>query len=135
MTVITYGTFDLLHYGHIFLLKRAAALGDRLIVGVSTDAFVAQKGKQVVFPLEKRMEMVRDLRFVDLVIPEQDMAQKIEDIRKYSADIFVLGSDYEKTFLEMPEYPIVASMCKVVFLPRTPSISTTALKKKLSNNA
>ena len=134
MTVITYGTFDLLHYGHIFLLKRASQLGDRLIVGVSADEFVMQKGKQVVFPLEKRMEMVRDLRFVDLVIPEYDMAQKIEDIRKYSADIFVLGSDYEKAFPEMPEYPIVAEMCKVVFLPRTPSISTTALKEKLSNS-
>ena len=131
MTVLTYGTFDLMHYGHILLLKRASLLGDRLIVGVSSDTFVEEKGKKCVFPLEKRMEMVKDLRFVDLVIPEYSMAQKVEDIQKYHADIFVLGSDYEKTFLEMKEYPEVAAKCKVIFLPRTPDISTTMLKEKL----
>ncbi len=131
MTVITYGTFDLLHYGHILLLKRASKLGDRLIVGVSTDDFVQQKGKKTVFPLEQRMEMVRDLRFVDLVIPEYNMAQKVDDIQKYDADIFVLGSDYAQSFLKMAEYPRVAEKCKVIFLPRTPSISTTILKEKI----
>lgn len=83
-TVITYGTFDLLHYGHLNLLKRASKLGDRLIVGVSTDDFCRVKGKTTVFALDKRMEMISDLRYVSLVIPEHNMAQKINDIEKYS---------------------------------------------------
>ena len=130
-TVITYGSFDLLHYGHIQLLKNASALGDKLIVGVSTDEMCLEKGKQVAFPLEKRMEMVSYLRFVDEVIPEHNMAQKIEDIKQYNVDVFCLGSDYEDVFPNMPEYEAVASMCEVVFLPRTPNISTTLLKSLL----
>lgn len=97
-TVITYGTFDLLHYGHLNLLKRASRLGDRLIVGVSTDEFCLEKGKKTVFKLEQRMEMVSDLKYVYLAIPEHNMAQKVSDIEKYGADIFVLGSDYSDTF-------------------------------------
>ena len=131
ITVITYGTFDLLHYGHLNLLKRASQLGDRLIVGVSTDECVEAKGKKPVFSCEKRMEYVADLKYVSKVIPEYNMQQKVEDIKKYHVDIFLLGDDYVETFLKMPEYEQIKDLCKVVFLPRTPNISTTLLKGKL----
>lgn len=134
MTVITYGTFDLMHYGHLLLLKRCKALGDKLIVGVSTDKMCITKGKRTVFNTQQRMEMVSDLKFVDLVIPEHDMKQKIEDIKKYKADIFVLGSDYKDVFPKMTEYPEVAKLCKVVFLERTPNISTSILKQEMEQN-
>ena len=133
ITVITYGTFDLLHYGHLNLLKRASQLGDRLIVGVSTDEFVKTKGKTTVFDCAKRMEYVGDLKYVSEVIPEYNMQQKVEDIKKYSVDIFLLGDDYAETFLQMPEYDQIKDLCKVVFLPRTPDISTTMLKDKRAN--
>lgn len=97
-TVITYGTFDLLHYGHLRLLKRCAALGDKLIVGVSTDDMCASKGKTPVFNCEERMQMVSDLRYVSIVIPEYNMAQKVTDIDKYNVDIFVLGDVIKKNF-------------------------------------
>ena len=131
VTVITYGTFDLIHYGHLNLLKRASQLGDRLIVGVSTDEMCLEKGKKTVFPCEKRMDYLKDLRHVDLVIPEYNMAQKVEDIKRYNVDIFLLGDDYAEAFLKMPEYEQIKDICKVVFLPRTPNISTTILKAKL----
>jgi glycerol-3-phosphate cytidylyltransferase len=127
-TVITYGTFDLLHYGHLNLLKRASQLGNRLIVGVSSDDFVKSKGKEAVFSCEKRMEYISDLKYVSEVIPEYSMQQKVEDIKKYHVDIFVLGDDYAESFLRMPEYEQIKDLCQVVFLPRTPSISTTRLK-------
>ena len=130
-TVITYGTFDLIHYGHLNLLKRASALGDYLIVGVSTDACAFSKGKKTIFDCKKRMEYIEDLKYVDKVIPEHNMQQKIEDIKKYNVDIFLLGDDYAKTFLEMPEYDQIKDLCKIVFLPRTPDISTTMLKEKI----
>ena len=130
-TVITYGTFDLIHYGHLNLLKRAKTLGDYLIVGVSSDEFCLEKGKQTVYNLERRMEYVRDLRYVDLVIPEYSMAQKVQDITAYDVDVFVLGDDYAKKFLEMPEYELIKDRCMVTFLPRTPDISTTYLKNKI----
>ena len=130
-TVITYGTFDLLHYGHLNLLKRASLLGDRLIVGVSTDEFAYKKGKNTVFSCEKRMEYISDLKYVSEVIPEHCMSQKVEDILKYNVDIFLLGDDYAETFLKMPEYDQIKNLCEVVFLPRTPDISTTMLKEKL----
>ena len=130
-TVITYGTFDLLHYGHLNLLKRASLMGDRLIVGVSTDEFAQEKGKKTVFSCEKRMEYLADLKYVSEVIPEYSMSQKIEDIKKYNVDIFLLGDDYAETFLKMPEYDQIKNLCEVVFLPRTPNISTTLFKEKL----
>lgn len=130
-TVITYGTFDLFHYGHYMLLKRARALGDRLIVGVSTDRMCRDKGKVCTLPQDIRMSMVRDLAFVDAVFPEETMEQKIQDVDRYGADIFVLGSDYETVFPQMAEYSAVARRCEVVFLPRTPDISTSDLKSRL----
>ncbi len=129
-TVITYGTFDLLHYGHMNLLKRAKAYGDRLIVGVSSDEFALEKGKKTCYDLNKRMEMLRDLRYVDLVIPEYSMAQKIDDCIKYNVDYFILGSDYSEVFTKMPEYKKICKLCQIVFLERTPNISTTILKSK-----
>lgn len=129
-TVITYGTFDLLHYGHMNLLKRASKLGDKLIVGVSTDDCCLEKGKKTVFDVNKRMEMVSDLKYVSLVIPEYNMAQKVEDVIKYGVDVFVLGSDYSDAFLKMPEYGLIKNRCDIVFLPRTEGVSTTILKQE-----
>lgn len=129
--VITYGTFDLLHYGHINLLNRAKAFGDFLVVGVSTDEMCLTKGKQTVLDINKRMELVSSIKCVDLVIPEHNMAQKIEDVKKYNIDIFILGDDYKETFLQMAEYEEVNKLCKIIFLERTPEISTTILKKEL----
>lgn len=131
MNVLTYGTFDLLHYGHLLLLKRCSQLGDKLFVGVSTDEFCKEKGKNVIFSCEKRMEMVSDLRFVDVVFPENNLQQKITDIQKYDIDVFVLGSDYEKVFPQMDEYRYVSENCEIVFLPRTPNISTSQLKQNI----
>ena len=107
-------------------------MGDRLIVGVSTDEFCLEKGKKTVFKLEQRMEMVSDLKYVYLAIPEHNMAQKVSDIEKYGADIFVLGSDYSDTFLKMPEYELIKDKCDIIFLPRTDGISTTILKNEWS---
>lgn len=129
--VVTYGTFDLIHYGHLNLLKRAKALGDYLLVGVSTDEFCSTKGKKTVFDLEHRMAYISDLRYVDMVIPEFSMEQKVYDIKKYNIDIFVLGNDYADTFKLMPEYDLIKECCQIVFLPRTPVISSTLLKETL----
>ncbi|GBR51631.1 glycerol-3-phosphate cytidyltransferase [Acetobacter pomorum DSM 11825] len=118
-TVITYGTFDTLHYGHIRLLRRAAELGDRLIVGLSTDEFNFLKGKKSLFTYEDRKKDIEALRFVDLVIPEGNWEQKIKDVQKYSVDIFTIGSDWEG------EFDFLNDFCKVVYLERTPSISST----------
>ena len=129
ITVLTYGTFDLFHYGHYFLLKHARALGDCLIVGVSSDKLCKQKGKIPVFGQEERMRIVEDLKFVDKVVIENSMAQKVADAKKYGAKIFVLGDDYAETFPLMPEYEELKELgCETVFLPRTPGISTTAIK-------
>ena len=129
ITVLTYGTFDLFHYGHYFLLKRARALGDSLIVGVSSDKLCDQKGKMPVFGQDQRMRIIKDLKFVNRVIIENSMAQKVDDAKKYGAKIFVLGDDYAQTFPQMPEYNQLKEIgCETVFLPRTPNISTTAIK-------
>lgn len=124
--VITYGTFDLLHYGHIELLKRAKALGDYLIVALSTDEFnMNMKHKKCYFNYEIRKQLVEAIRYVDLVIPEENWEQKIEDIREYQADIFVMGDDWEGKFDFLKDY------CEVVYLPRTPEISTTQIKNDM----
>ena len=122
-TVITYGTFDILHYGHINLLKRAKALGDYLIVCISTDEFNAIKGKKSYYPYEVRKAMLEAIKYVDLVIPETCWEQKVEDIKKYNVDIFTMGSDWEGKFDFLKEY------CEVIYLPRTEGISSTKIKE------
>ena len=130
--VVTYGTFDYFHYGHYSLLERAKSLGDYLIVGISSDAMAQAKGKATLLSQSRRMSIVSNLKFVDEVILEENMEQKVGDIRKYDINIFVLGSDYKDIFPKMPEYQeLIDAGCKVVFLERTPDISTTELKKKL----
>lgn len=124
-TVITYGTFDLLHYGHVRLLKRAKALGDYLIVGVSTDYFNAIKGKKAYTPYKDRVYTLNAIEYVNKVIPEKNWGQKIHDIKKYHADTFVMGSDWTGKFDYLKPY------CKVIYLPRTKGISTTKIKHDL----
>ena len=130
--ILTYGTFDLFHYGHYNLLKRAKLLGDYLIVGVSSDELCLTKGKKTVLDVGKRVEIVSNLRFVDEVIVEYDMAQKVYDAEKYNAAIFCLGSDYRDVFPTMPEYKKLIDLgCSVIFLERTPDISSSQLKSNL----
>lgn len=125
--VITYGTFDLLHYGHINLLKRAKALGDYLIVGVTTDSFDISRGKlNVQQSLMERIQAVKDTGLADEVIPEEYIGQKIDDIRRYHIDVFAIGSDWEGKFDYLKEY------CEVVYLPRTANISSTKLRQENS---
>lgn len=125
--VITYGTFDLLHYGHINLLKRARELGDYLIVALSTDDFNRQKGKKSYFPYDERKKLVESIRYVDLVIPEHSWEQKRDDILKYHADIFVIGNDWEGKF----DYLKEIEGLEVVYLERTEEISTSKIKEDL----
>jgi glycerol-3-phosphate cytidylyltransferase len=127
--VITYGTYDLLHYGHIELLRRARALGDYLIVALSTDEFNEGKGKKSYFSFEERRRMLEAIRHVDLVIPENTWEQKSEDIRLYHVDTFVIGDDWAGKFDELKEH------CEVVYLERTPEISTTQIKAGLASKA
>ncbi len=124
--VITYGTFDVLHYGHINLLKRAKSLGDYLIVACSTDEFNKIKGKKALYPFEERKKMLESLRFVDLVIPEENWEQKASDIRNFFVDIFVMGDDWSGKFDELKR------LCEVVYLPRTPDVCSTNTKSKLT---
>ena len=127
--VITYGTFDLLHYGHINLLRRAKEKGDYLIVGLSTDEFNSlEKGKKTYFSYEQRKMLLEALRYVDLVIPEKNWQQKAEDVQLYHVDTFVMGNDWEGKFDFLKEY------CEVVYLDRTPEISTTQIKNDLYAN-
>lgn len=123
--VMTYGTFDVLHFGHINLLKRAKALGDYLIVGLSTDEFNAIKGKKSYYTYEQRKSILENLRFVDLVIPENNWAQKQDDIQKYQADIFVMGDDWKGKFDELKQ------LCEVIYLPRTEGVSSTQTKQHI----
>lgn len=126
--VITYGTFDLLHYGHIKLLKRAKALGDYLIVVLSTDEFNwKNKGKKSYFKYEERKILLESIRYVDLVIPEETWEQKKTDIKEYHIDTFVMGDDWKGKF----DY-LKSEGCEVVYLPRTPEISTSQIKNDLN---
>lgn len=125
-TVITYGTFDLFHIGHLNIIKRLSALGDRLIVGVSTDEFNAIKGKRPIVPFEQRLEIVQNIRDVDLAIPEDRWSQKAEDIATYDVDILGMGADWTGKFDD------ISDDIEVVYLPRTDGISTTEMKRVLS---
>jgi len=126
-TVITYGTFDMFHIGHLNLLNRVKSLGDRLIVAVSTDEFNALKGKKTLIPFEQRRQIVEAIRGVDLVIPETNWEQKVADIKQYDVDVFAMGNDWAGKFDYLKEY------CDVVYLERTDGISTTELKQSLKN--
>lgn len=124
--VITYGTYDLLHLGHVNLLRRAKELGDYLIVAVSTDEFNAGKHKTAYYPYEVRKAILESIRYVDEVIPETKWEQKINDIKEHDVDVFVMGDDWEGQFDFLKDY------CEVVYLPRTEGISTTKIKTDLN---
>jgi len=123
--VITYGTFDLIHYGHINLLERAKKLGDYLVVGLSTNEFNEQKNKKCYFSYEERKRLLEALRVVDLVIPEESWEQKRSDILMYHIDTFVMGDDWKGKFDDLKD------ICEVVYLERTPEVSTTKIKTEL----
>ena len=126
-TIITYGTFDMFHIGHLKLLERIKNIADNVIVGVSTDEFNLLKGKKTLIPYSQRSQIVSAISYVDIVIPESSWEQKIIDIKKYNVDIFAIGNDWEGKFDFLKEY------CEVVYLERTKDISTTELKKSLKN--
>ncbi|HIF9502957.1 TPA: glycerol-3-phosphate cytidylyltransferase [Photobacterium damselae] len=125
--VITYGTFDLFHVGHVRLLKRLSSLGDKLFVGLSSDEFNRNKGKKSFFSYSEREEILNSCRYVDFVFPEDNWQQKKDDILKYEADIFAMGDDWKGKFDDLKNY------CDVIYLPRTEDISTTEIKKTLSS--
>jgi len=124
-TVLTYGTCDVLHIGHINLLRRARDLGDRLIVGLSTDEFNAKKHKSSLLDFENRRATLEAIRYVDLVIPEEAWEQKVDDVRNYSVDLFVIGDDWAGQF------DFLKKLCEVRYLSRTPEISSTEIKRSL----
>ncbi len=126
-TVITYGTFDLLHYGHIEILRRAKEFGDKLIVGLSTDGFNEIKGKKCVFNYEKRKSLLQSIRYVDEIIPEENWEQKLKDVKVLDVNVFVMGDDW------MGKFDFLKPYCEVIYLPRTKEISTTMIKKLLSS--
>ncbi|TWT07169.1 glycerol-3-phosphate cytidylyltransferase [Planococcus sp. CPCC 101016] len=126
--VITYGTFDLIHHGHINILKRAKEKGDYLIVGLSSDEFNAIKGKAAYHSYEERKLILESIKYVDEVIPEHNWGQKVADIQNNNVDLFIMGSDWEGKFDELMDY------CEVLYLPRTEGISTTKIKTDLYNN-
>ncbi len=124
--IITYGTFDLLHYGHINLLKKAKEQGDYLVVGLSTDEFnLNDKNKKCYFSYDERKKLLEAIRYVDLVIPEKNWAQKVNDVQLYQIDKFVIGNDWEGHFDHLNQY------CDVLYLNRTPEISTTKIKNDM----
>lgn len=125
--VITYGTFDMFHIGHLNLLNRLAELGDELIVAVSTDAFNALKGKKTLIPYGQRAEIVRNIKCVSKVIAEESWEQKVEDIKRHEVDIFAMGDDWEGNF------DFLKPHCEVLYLPRTKDVSTTELKIALND--
>lgn len=123
--VITYGTFDLFHVGHLNILKRAKEYGDYLVVAVSSDAFNAIKGKKAYYSDQDRKSILEAIRYVDEVILEENWDQKIKDVQEHDIDVFVMGSDWEGKFDFLKEY------CEVVYLPRTDGISTSKIKEDL----
>ena len=124
--IITYGTFDLIHYGHIYLLQRARVLGDYLIVALSTDEFnLRMKKKKAYFSYSERKTLIESIRYVDLVIPEENWEQKNSDIVLYKIDIFVMGDDWEGKFDNLKD------KCEVVYLSRTPEISSTQIRNDI----
>ena len=127
-TVITYGTFDMFHIGHLKLIQKLKKLGDKLIIAVSTDEFNELKGKKTIIPFDQRAEIVENIKGVDLVIPEKSWEQKIEDIKKYNVDIFAIGDDWKGKFDFLKDY------CEVIYLPRTESISTTEIKQYIATS-
>lgn len=124
--VITYGTFDLFHIGHLNMLKRLKGLGDYLIVGVSTDEFNLEKGKKSIFSYDERAQIIGAINCVDEVIPESTWEQKLSDIKAHEVSVFGIGEDWQGKFDYLKPH------CDVVYLPRTPSISSTAVKQALS---
>lgn len=127
--IITYGTFDLLHHGHIALLERCRALGDHLTVALSTDEFNIGKGKKCFHPYEDRACVLMAIRYVDAVIPEVSWEQKVDDIQRLNIDTFVIGDDWAGKFDFLNDF------CNVVYLPRTPGVSTTHIKEKLKKHS
>lgn len=125
--VITYGTFDLLHTGHINILRRAKQLGDYLVVAISSDEFNAQKGKKAYYSFEQRKAILEAIRYVDEVIPELNWEQKINDVKDHNIDVFVMGDDWKGKF------DFLNDLCEVVYLPRTVGISTAQIKEDLNN--
>lgn len=123
-TVLVYGTFDLLHPGHIYLLEEAKKLGDKLIVGVSTDEFNAVKHKSAFLAYEDRKRMVEAIRYVDQVIPEERWDQKVDDIQKYHVDTIVMGDDWKGS----DKFEYLKEYCDVVFLPKMPELSSTRFR-------
>ena len=126
--ILTYGTFDLLHYGHIRILKRAKELGDYLVVALSTDEFNATKGKKAYHSYETRKKMLEAIRYVDLVIPENNWEQKLQDVKDYKIDVVVMGDDWAGS----DKFDYLKEYCEVKFLERTPGISTTQIKSDLN---
>ena len=126
-TILTYGTYDVFHIGHVRLFKRLKALGTRLIVGVSSDEFNEKKGKKTIIPYAQRTEIIESLECVDLVITENNWEQKIDDIKKYQVDVFAMGDDWIGKFDDLKEF------CEVLYLPRTESISSTEIRRALED--
>ena len=126
-TVMTYGTFDMFHIGHLNILRRAKSYGEKLIVAVSTDEFNREKGKKVLIPFEQRAEIVENIKCVDMVIPEKEWTQKVNDIKELNVDLLIMGDDWNQKFDYLKEY------CDIIYLERTKNISSTQLKKSLIN--
>ena len=124
-TVLTYGTFDLFHIGHLNLINRLSEMGDRLVIAVSTDEFNAGKGKTSVVSYEDRARIISSIKGVDLVIPETSWEQKASDIKEHDVDVFAIGEDWAGKFDDLKE------LCEVVYLPRTDGISSTEIKQML----
>jgi glycerol-3-phosphate cytidylyltransferase len=126
--VLTYGSFDLLHIGHVRLLERAALCGDRLFVGLSTDEFNFMKGKKSIYSYQERYEILSSIKFITSIFPESSWEQKRDDIRKFSIRTFIMGDDWYSKFDDLGD------VCKVIYLPRTPDISTTDIKYSIKQS-